>query len=460
MAKYRIKDICDSNLLNIRNLSGDVSINYLDTSSITHGVISEYQVLRLKDAPSRAQRMVSNGTIIYSLVRPNLCHYGYIDRPIDNLVVSTGFITLNLKKSFRGTIDIKFLYLLLTQPSLTQYLHIIAQNAVSAYPSLTPSDIERLTFDFPEYDVQKRISSLFFDIDSKIALNREINRNLEAMARQLYDYWFVQFDFPDENGRPYKSSGGKMVWNEKLKREIPEGWRVVSVNDISESQRGVSYDKTDISEEGIQVLRGNNIENNHYVSDSNIVIIPEELVSEEQHIKKYDIIMTMSSGSKEHVGKCMQFQSDSIHTFGAFLNRFRPTQHPHYLFLYLSSPFFKLKVKSLCNGTGINNLTYQNFNDIVLTIAGEKIMKDFDSIVVDLYNQIGENESQIEYLTNQRDGMLPLLMNGQVSVTPSEVNCDLYLLQLSILLTFDHIVLHNIRTPLQGGESCRGDGKG
>ncbi|GFI38551.1 hypothetical protein IMSAG025_01265 [Muribaculaceae bacterium] len=66
------------------------------------------------------------------------------------------------------------------------------------------------------------------------------------MARQLYDYWFVQFDFPDENGRPYKSSGGKMVWNEKLKREIPVKWRAVSVNDISVSQRGVSFDKSDI----------------------------------------------------------------------------------------------------------------------------------------------------------------------------------------------------------------------
>lgn len=272
------------------------------------------------------------------------------------------------------------------------------------------------------------------------------------MARQLYDYWFVQFDFPDENGKPYKSSGGKMVWNNALKREIPEGWCVVSVNDISESQRGVSYDKTDISKEGVQVLRGNNIENNHYVSDSNIVLIPEELVSREQHIKKYDIIMTMSSGSKEHVGKCMQFQYDSIYTFGAFLNRFRPTQHPHYLFLFLSSPFFKLKVRSLCNGTGINNLTYQNFNDIVLTIAGEKIMKDFDAIVVDLYNQIGVTESEIEYLTKQRDELLPLLMNGQVSVMPSEVNCDLEAIKalikshgLVVIKTFSiHIVFNKI----------------
>lgn len=245
------------------------------------------------------------------------------------------------------------------------------------------------------------------------------------MARQLYDYWFVQFDFPDENGRPYKTSGGKMVWNEKLKREIPIGWSAVSVNDISDNQRGVSFDKSDITENGIQVLRGNNIEDNHYVSDSNIVIIPEKLVSPEQHIKKYDIIMTMSSGSKDHVGKCMQFQFDSIHTFGAFLNRFRPTKHPHYLFLFLSSPYFKQKVKSLCNGTGINNLTYKNFNDMVLPLGNSTVMQKFDTIVSDLFERIGINDQEIEQLVKQRDELLPLLMNGQVSVMPREVNCDL-----------------------------------
>lgn len=182
MAKYRIKDVCDSNLLTVRNLSQEATINYLDTSSITNGVISEYQSLILKEAPSRAQRMVAKETIIYSLVRPNLRHYGYIDQPIENMVVSTGFLTLNVKPTYRDTIDSKYLYLLLTQSSLTEYLHIIAQNAVSAYPSLNPSDIEGLTFEFPTYDIQKRISSLFFNMNSKIALNREINRNLPLTA--------------------------------------------------------------------------------------------------------------------------------------------------------------------------------------------------------------------------------------------------------------------------------------
>ena len=87
------------------------------------------------------------------------------------------------------------------------------------------------------------------------------------MAKQLYDYWFVQFDFPDENGRPYKSSGGKMIWNEKLKREIPEGWSAKSINEITVCVRGVSYDKRDLLNDrtGVLVLRGNNIQDNKLV---------------------------------------------------------------------------------------------------------------------------------------------------------------------------------------------------
>ena len=282
--------------------------------------------------------------------------------------------------------------------------------------SLTLDTIKDILLYLPSLKDQKEIGNLFSLIDKKISLNQEINRNLEALARQLYDYWFVQFDFRDENGRPYKSSGGKMVWNEKLKREIPEGWQIVSVNEVSESQRGVSFDKSDTTEVGIQVLRGNNIENNHYVEDSNIVIIPKKLVNENQKIKTHDIIMTMSSGSKEHVGKCMQFQFDSPHTFGAFLNRFRPLCHPHYLFLFLTSQLFKLKIRSLCNGTGINNLTYQNFHDIMLPLAPPSVMIKFDEMICATFDQIGKNELEINHLNQQRNELLPLLMNGQVSI--------------------------------------------
>lgn len=182
------------------------------------------------------------------------------------------------------------------------------------------------------------------------------NRNLEAMAKQLYDYWFVQFDFPNEEGKPYKSSDGKMVWNEILKREIPQGWNVKNVNEVSSICRGVSYKPIDLQKDGVLILRGNNIENNHIVYDNNTAFLLRELISDEQKIRKHDIIITMSSGSKEHIGKCAMFQYDSEHSFEAFLSKITPdNNYPYFLFLYLTSRYFKQKIKSICNGTGINN---------------------------------------------------------------------------------------------------------
>ncbi len=178
MAKYSIHEICDSNISNVKGMSKDSVICYLDTSSITENSISELQELILGEAPSRAQRIVRNNTILYSMVRPNLRHYGFIEKTVSNLVASTGFLTLNLKTEFEEVIDIRYLFLLITQPHITKYLHGVAQNAVSAYPSLNPSDVEVLEFEFPTYIEQRKIADIYFSIDRKISLNREINRNL------------------------------------------------------------------------------------------------------------------------------------------------------------------------------------------------------------------------------------------------------------------------------------------
>ena len=274
----------------------------------------------------------------------------------------------------------------------------------------------------PSLTEQERIGSIFSSIDRKIEVNRQINDYLEAMTRQLYDYWFVQFDFPDKNGKPYKSSGGKMVWCNKLKREIPEGWMVLSINDLATTCRGVSYDASQVSDtktpkHDILVLRGNNIKNSHIVLDSNTAYISSSLVSPEQRIHRHDIIMTMSSGSKEHLGKCGMFQFDSQHTFGAFLTKFTPKKDSHYyVFSFLMSAWYKAKIKSICNGTGINNLTNENFNQVLLPVPPNQYICLFNSTVSASFDRIGENEMQTEELSIQRDELLPLLMNGQVSV--------------------------------------------
>ena len=263
-----------------------------------------------------------------------------------------------------------------------------------------------------------------------------INDNLEAMAKQLYDYWFVQFDFPNEEGKPYKSSGGAMVWNEKLKREIPQGWSVLSVNDIAASVRGVSYTKEDMvdSNNGVLVLRGNNIQDNHLIYDSNVAYIPSSFVSEDQRIRPLDIIMTMSSGSKEHIGKSAMFQFASEDTFGAFLTKFTAKEHCAYLLFNLfNSQYFKAKIKSIACGTGINNLTNQTFDEIYIVTPEDELLLEFDKRQSQIFAEIGLIEKSNVELTKQRDELLPLLMNGQATVN--------YHLSATISISFDISVL-------------------
>ena len=141
------------------------------------------------------------------------------------------------------------------------------------------------------------------------------------------------------------------------------------------------------------------------------------MISAEQKIKRHDIIITMSSGSKEHIGKCAMFQLDSEHSFGAFLSKIAPNKDcPHFIFLFLSSTYFKQKIKSVCNGTGINNLTNQTFDEVKFAYPTPNTLKLFERRIQSIFDTIGNNDAENEALTKQRDELLPLLMNGQVSV--------------------------------------------
>jgi len=258
-------------------------------------------------------------------------------------------------------------------------------------------------------------------LSSENLLTKHINDNLEQLAKTLYDYWFVQFEFPDTNGKPYKTDGGKMVWNEKLKRDIPEEWEVKSLNDITINYRGVSYNKEDLlsnPNEGVLVLRGNNIQENRLVYDNNVAYIPSSFMSEEQSIKKHDIIMTMSSGSKEHIGKCVMFQFNSLHTYGAFLTKFTPNNEcPYFVFQIMNSDYFKAKIKNICGGTGINNLTNRTFDEVLCVYPPKEILSSFEKYLNSLYMKIGINDLEVIRLTQMRDWLLPMLMNGQIKVS-------------------------------------------
>ena len=352
--------------------------------------------------PIKEQFILEEGDIITPLTEQTPGLLGSTARiPISGTYIQSQDVALVRCKD--GMIDPAFCYYLLPSSSVKKQLAAGAQQTKIRHTS--PDKIKDVVVDIPDISEQRRIGQLLDAITHKIELNRSINQNL--------------VDFPDEQGKPYKSSGGKMVWNEKLKREIPDGWEAVSVNDISDSYRGVSYAKDDLVDEqhGLLVLRGNNIQNSQLVFDSNVAYIPESFVSDEQKIRKGHIIMTMSSGSKEHVGKCVLFHHEPNETYGAFLTKFVPHAFcSNLLYNVFNSDYFKSIIKSTASGTGINNLTNQTFDNIFIAMPPMELLQKYDALQDQLFGEVGNLQQNTWNLIKQRDELLPFLMNGQVTL--------------------------------------------
>ena len=260
---------------------------------------------------------------------------------------------------------------------------------------------------------QERIGDIFSSIDQKIALNRAINDNLEATAKQLYDYWFVQFDFPNEEGKPYKSSSGKMVWNEKLKREIPEGWYADNICRIADILSGGTPSKqvdsywqngnipffgpTDYTGAIFQLTTAEHITN-------------EGLKHCASSLFEEGVVIITARGS---IGKIVVVGTPMAMNQSCYA--FRPRNDEfEYLFLLTAQLIEHLKAKG--SGSVFKSIITADIENSILSIADETTITLFTSTIRPLMNAIKENTKQIELLTKQRDELLPLLMNGQVSV--------------------------------------------
>ena len=414
LKKYKLADIADFNKSSISKSETFKEIIYLDTSSITENVVSGTVIMNTKEAPSRAQRKVTNNTIIYSTVRPRLKHYGILSRPQNNFIVSTGFTTIDIKDLYKDKIDPRYLYLLLTQPTITDYIGNIADTAVSAYPSINPSDLSSLCFMFPDHAIQKTIADIWNNYDRKIELNRAINQNLEAMAKQLYDYWFVQFDFPNEEGKPYKSSGGAMVWNEELKREIPQGWSNMSIGDYAPCKSGYAFKSKDFGDKGLSVIKIGNIQENYTLDMTDSQCI--DLFNKTLFLaKRYDLVIAMTGAT---IGKFAISQSNYWvnQRVGRFDLGDRPLLRLGFLFNSLKQEYFREQVFQIACGCAQPNISAEQIDSISILKPNDVILNQFNKLCEPLLELQSENYLQIEELTKQRDELLPLLMSGQVSV--------------------------------------------
>lgn len=328
---------------------------------------------------------------------------------------SSEFIVLRAK----NVLESEFLYYLSISPTFRKRA-ISSMEGTSGRKRVNERALKCFKLPMPKPSVRPKIARKLSLLDQKIELNNKINSELEAMAKTLYDYWFVQFDFPNEEGKPYKSSGGAMEWNEELKREIPVGWDNGTLSNISDIVRGVSYNKDDIlcstSPNTTPILRATNITGNK-LDLNDMVYIPNEFVSEKQLLNKFEILLTMSSGSKEHIGKNGLFLYDKKVAFGAFCAKLVAKQNfQFFLYEFTQSNNYFNTIKNVCLGTNINNLNGPLVMGFETVIPKEDVLIGFNNKVVPIFEKIRLNILENQELASLRDWLLPMLMNGQVSV--------------------------------------------
>ena len=289
-------------------------------------------------------------------------------------------------------LDKKFAYYLISSKIVKQQLSAAAQQTKIRHTS--PDKIKDCTVWLPSLPEQKKIGQLLFDIDRKIALNRSINHNLEAMAKQLYDYWFVQFDFPDKNGKPYKSSGGEMVWNEKLKMEIPEGWCVDAIGNILdkypttkryETKEYLSIGKYPIVDQGDAYIVGFTNENDNLLSRYPAVLFGDHSTK----VKLLDFPFARGADGTQ------------------ILYSKSPLVSQYYLYLVVAS----LQIPN----PGYSR-HFKYLKELPIVIPSKSDIDTFTAKVNPLYIEKKENIFANIALTKLRDSLLPLLMNGQVSL--------------------------------------------
>lgn len=336
----------------------------------------------------------------------------------EKVVLGQRLYGLKIKKSINSKYLKYYLQSEVGQKAIRQ------QQSGSTVFGISASTFQNIVVELPSKSVQDRIAQILSAIDDRITNNNAICAELEAMAKLLYDYWFVQFDFPDENGKPYKSSGGKMVWSEELKREIPEGWEIATLEKYIKVIRGVAFDPEDIAtiatEGYTPLLKSNNLQDGKLLLDD-IVYVKSSKVSHEQHLRKGSIFITMSSGSTEHVGKTAVISYDTPYCYGAFCSKIEI--HPNYrafLSVFFRSDYFSRKIRTIVVGTSIKNINNNHLINNALPLPPANVLERYEQIVCPMLDQQGAIVQENQELAALRDFLLPLLMNGQVVINSDE----------------------------------------
>ena len=381
----------------------------INTSDVENGVMGNGTLTFVDELKGQFKKTIVKDDILFSEIRPANRRFAKVTtKNTKDYVVSTKLMVL---RKYNEDVDLEYFYYCLTNQPFLDILQRRAENRIGSFPQITFDLLSEYAFPIPPISEQKRISSVISTLDKKIALNRQINQNLEAMAKQLYDYWFVQFDFPNEEGKPYKSSGGEMVWNEKLKRNIPVGWHCGNLFEIAVFTNGLACQKFRPKDDEVPlpVIKIREMHDGISVDTEKVTSnIPES-------VKVYngDVLFSWSA-SLEVMLWAYGLGGLNQHIFKVTSANDFPKSFYYFQLLDYVDVFKKM---AEARKTTMGHITQDHLQQSTIAIPDNKDIADkFEELISPIFKQIVKLQEEISNFIKQRDELLPLLMNGQITI--------------------------------------------
>ncbi|MDY3209432.1 MAG: restriction endonuclease subunit S [Candidatus Enterosoma sp.] len=309
----------------------------------------------------------------------------------------------------------KFLYYYLS------CLDLSSRYQGSTLPSMTFDVYYDIDVDLPEMEIQRKIGDLLNLFDKKIETNKKIIDTLSETARTIYDYWFLQFEFPNEEGKPYKSSGGKMVWNQTIKKEIPVFWKIRKIRDcIDHINTGLNpRDNFVLNNGNIRYITVKNITTTGTIDFAGCDTINEEtkrLINRRSMVSKGDILFA----SIAPLGRCFLVEeTPDDWEINESIFSIRPKSNmvsPEYLFMVFMSDSFVKKAEHSSTGSIFSGIRISTLEDMDIVVPDKNTMEKLSSVVAPIYLKKYFCSKENEKLHNERNYLLPLLISGQVQI--------------------------------------------
>lgn len=388
--KVKLGSVISTNRSSYSTKDGWAFVNYLDTGNITENVITDIKKINLSSEklPSRAKRKVQYNSILYSTVRPNQRHYGIVKNIPENFLVSTGFTVIDVNKS---KVDADFIYFLLAQDRIVELLHSIAEQSVSAYPSIKAADIENLEVDLPPLEEQKKIASILCTITDKIRQNTEINKNLEEQMEALYRMLFIE--------------------------NTSASWQQGTISDLGTVVGGSTPSKkvdAYYTSDGIPWITPKDLSNDH----SKFILRGEIDITEQGLSKSSATIMpagTVLFSSRAPIGY-IAIAATAVTTNQGFKSVV-PNKDIGTAFIYFFIKNNLIKIENMASGSTFKEVSGSTMKSIPAFIPDTDTLVQFNDFCQPIFEQQQVLERENRSFSQLRDSLLPKLMSAEIDVS-------------------------------------------